>query len=52
VSEFDPTENGPQPRQFTTEDGSTYTGVPADEFEDFSAVDHRTVDETTGEVRS
>lgn len=52
MSESDPAQNAPQPRQFTTPDGSTYTGVPADEFEDFSAVDHRAVDENTGEVRA
>jgi hypothetical protein len=41
----------PQPRQFTAEDGSVYVGVPAEEFEDFSDVDHTAVDEQTGEVR-
>jgi hypothetical protein len=30
----------PQPRQFTTDDGSTYQGVPAAEFPDYSDVDH------------
>lgn len=30
----------PQPREFTTEDGSVYRGVPAAEFPDYSDVDH------------
>jgi len=34
----------PQPREFTTEDGSTYRGVPAAEFPDFSDVDHTDAD--------
>lgn len=42
----------PQPRQFTTDDGSTYQGVPAAEFPDYSDVDHadgdREVDELEG----
>lgn len=41
----------PQPRQFTADDGSVYVGVPADEFPDFSDVDHTAVDEQSGEVR-
>lgn len=42
----------PEPREFVAADGSVYRGVPAGEFDDFSDVDHTTVDPDTGEVRS
>lgn len=36
---IEPTEAA-EPRTFTTDDGSTYQGVPASEFPDYSDVDH------------